>query len=1263
MRMRIEHSLLMNRDGNFMNKLIGKILVITLLFSTCSVYAQDDTFSTLNIFKNNFEDASIGGKPTSGTAEAKSNRMYVAENPVGDGKCLKFEAINESDFYYQYSLSTEGDNVVLEFDIMYENIESGSGTFLLCTKDLDNNEIRLLTIDKNRNLKNADGNIILNLTPNKFYKICLDLSLEDNNYDLYINQRLRGEKLQTVPREFSGISLLRYHMLEMYSGAKNSIYLDNVNTYEAPEPVFVYEEKTGKKAYHEKSSASVASVATDKELADYMGNAVALYVGKNKMLVNGEASYLDKNDKSVCVFTQDDRAFAPIRFLSDAFEYDVKWDENTQTCTLNNGASTVVVKKDSFDITVDGKISQMDTKPIVKNDRIYIPVRFICEAFGKKISYDKSGMIVISDKENFFDFKNDLGVFRAAAGKLVFDDLSGEKIVETIKNRFPQNSHPRLYFDKNGLDKIRNDVETNSIKKKWKDSIVKRADEFVSMKLLKYEIPDGIRLLQTSRDAKDRIEYLSMAYLLTNDEKYSNRAISEMINVCNFKDWNPYHFLDTAEMMQAVSVGYDWLYDVLSENDKKIIEDSLIKKGLEPVLEDYTDKKDRVRTWLWSNSVEPDNWNLVCNGGSVVTAIALSDVDEEKTAKVFDYGLKLAQKAVLMYAPDGAWYEGPGYWLYGTSYFINMIACMKVAIGDTLGYLDAPGIRDTGYYTTALSTSEGVFNFHDGASSRVNSPEQFFLSDELCEPALSKIRLNQMRENNINPGVRDIIWFNTDYTNSTINMNRDFYYRDTEVASMRSNWTEYSSIFLGVHAGKTNVYHGHMDAGQFIIDAFGTRYVFDLGPDDYNIPDSVWNLYRYRAEGHSTLVINPNKDGGQNILGSAIVNRFESTDSEALAVIDLTSMYLKDAKSVKRGYKLTNNRSSIVIQDEITNKIPTDVYWFMHTKCDIEVAEDKKSAIIRGDIKDMYIYLLDETKGEFSVMDAVPLPSSPVNEAQDKNYDFKKLCFVSKNVSNITIPIGIDFKFKDETDFELYHEDVVPIDKWELKNREYVSKPYATSIKVNGEKIEGFDRENLVYAYRTKFGEPIPEITAEGTGNVEIIMPDVVPGNAFIRIKDKADNKNVETYVVELKSEIMKEVPEGLNEIKIKSVCATLEPQAENCAINTIDNDLSTRWSANGHADLICDLGASYNVSHVGVAVYQDKTNDGRMQYFNIAVSEDGKNYKKVYSGNSSGTILDKEIFPFVPAKCRYVKLECNGTTVGEWNSITEIAVYTQDNI
>ena len=65
----------------------------------------------------------------------------------------------------------------------------------------------------------------------------------------------------------------------------------------------------------------------------------------------------------------------------------------------------------------------------------------------------------------------------------------------------------------------------------------------------------GRRLLGTSREALKRIFWLSFTYRLHGGEAYARRAVDEMLAVSAFKDWNPAHFLDVAEMTMAAAIG------------------------------------------------------------------------------------------------------------------------------------------------------------------------------------------------------------------------------------------------------------------------------------------------------------------------------------------------------------------------------------------------------------------------------------------------------------------------------------------------------------------------------------------------------------------------------------------------------------------------------------------------------------------------------------------------------------------------------------
>ena len=63
--------------------------------------------------------------------------------------------------------------------------------------------------------------------------------------------------------------------------------------------------------------------------------------------------------------------------------------------------------------------------------------------------------------------------------------------------------------------------------------------------------------LFVSRSVLDRVYTLAYAHRLRGGVAYRDRLWRELDAVAAFKDWNPPHFLDTAEMTHAVAVGYD----------------------------------------------------------------------------------------------------------------------------------------------------------------------------------------------------------------------------------------------------------------------------------------------------------------------------------------------------------------------------------------------------------------------------------------------------------------------------------------------------------------------------------------------------------------------------------------------------------------------------------------------------------------------------------------------------------------------------------
>ncbi len=142
--------------------------------------------------------------------------------------------------------------------------------------------------------------------------------------------------------------------------------------------------------------------------------------------------------------------------------------------------------------------------------------------------------------------------------------------------------HPRLMMDANTLARIKKQIDQDTVAAKTYRRIRREVKETLAKKPSEYSIPDGRRLLSTSRRVKERVRQLAFVYLMEGEKPYLERAWAELEAAAQFKNWNPDHFLDTAEMTYAFAVGYDWLYDHWTEDQRHILRKAIIEKGPNP---------------------------------------------------------------------------------------------------------------------------------------------------------------------------------------------------------------------------------------------------------------------------------------------------------------------------------------------------------------------------------------------------------------------------------------------------------------------------------------------------------------------------------------------------------------------------------------------------------------------------------------------------------------------------------------------------------
>lgn len=528
--------------------------------------------------------------------------------------------------------------------------------------------------------------------------------------------------------------------------------------------------------------------------------------------------------------------------------------------------------------------------------------------------------------------------------------------------------HPRLLLLPDDEARIRRALTTDTAARSFRDALLRNGS-----RVLTQPTPDrvliGPRLLAVSRTVLDRVMTLALLYRLDGDTRWAQRANEELRAAAAFTDWNPSHFLDVAEMTHAFAIGYDWLYDALTEDDRTVIRQALVDKGLRPAEQAYNARA------FWTRATH--NWNLVCNGGIIIGALAIGDEEPALAGTLLAQALASLPQALASYAPDGAWPEGPAYWEYGTQYLVSVLAALTSALGTDFGLSDAPGLATTGRFRLNVTGPNGqFFNFADAGQRAASAPALFWLARRYDDPVLAVGAREAAAGRST---ARDLLWYDArgtsaDYATLPLDAN----YQGAHLACFRSAWNDKDAIFVGFKGGDNAANHAHLDLGTFVMDALGQRWAADLGPDDYDLPGYFgaerWTYERLKTSGQNTLLLD---EANQDARAVAPITAYRSTTDGGLAVADLTAAYAASgATRVQRGISLRDSRSRVLIQDEIACSGPVDVTWTMHTQAAIDIRTDRVVLTLGGAV--MEARLLAPAGAVFTMEDIeLPPPQQP----------------------------------------------------------------------------------------------------------------------------------------------------------------------------------------------------------------------------------------------------------------------------------------------
>jgi hypothetical protein len=611
----------------------------------------------------------------------------------------------------------------------------------------------------------------------------------------------------------------------------------------------------------------------------------------------------------------------------------------------------------------------------------------------------------------------------------VYEGKSLASIIENLPSAkeiraMPLAPHPRLLASEERFAEIKEQIKTDATMKEWYEKLHLDAEQFLEEEPPVYELENSIGMILISKLAIKRIEVLALVYRLSKDKRYLDRVWQELRAISEFPNWNPSHFLDTAEMTYAFAIGYDWLYQDWNQQQKELIRTNIVEKGLKPALDGYGQEK-----W-WTEA--KNNWNQVCNGGIGIGALSIMDSDPQISSEVLYKALNGLPIAMQHYAPDGAWNEGLSYWHYGTSYNVAILNALETSFGQDFDLSKIVGFAKTGFFPIYATGPFGYpFNFADGLNKRISYPELFWLSQKFEQPVFAEFQKQMSMAEPM-----DLIWNKSSAGNNyQKNLPLDRYFRNSEIVTMRSSWKESQALFIGFKAGDNKVSHSHLDLGSFVFDALGVRWAMDLGKDRYGLPGYFetearrWTYYRTRAEGQNTIVVNPSKNAEQNPDAEAKIKRFSSKADRAFAVADLTPAYYPSVSRLMRKVALQNKRQQLLIEDEVQANSPIDLWWFMHTRAKIKIDQSRTSAVLSQNGVRLWMKILNPIDAHFSIMPAEPLTYSPNPKGQLENVGVKKLAIEIEQVKDATLSVLL-VPLKDKQNLPKMLPNVIKKSEW-----------------------------------------------------------------------------------------------------------------------------------------------------------------------------------------------------------------------------------------
>ncbi len=502
--------------------------------------------------------------------------------------------------------------------------------------------------------------------------------------------------------------------------------------------------------------------------------------------------------------------------------------------------------------------------------------------------------------------------------------------------------HPRLFANPARFAALQ--AQTDEVTLQLRALLAHQAARKLDAKPINYP-PTGF-LMGPAREAQGRILACALTCRLTGDKAHLERARSELLILAAMPEWRPSHFLGVGEAALAAGVGYDWLYEELTPDERDRVVRAVVANAIRPCLE----TPDGPKSWVRADF----NWTQVCHGGVTVAALAIAERETALARQVIERTVANFDRAGASYSPDGSHAEGPSYRSYGTSFHVILVDALRTALGTDCGLEEFPGFLKTDDFNNRMVGPTGEeYNYSDYHTENLHEPIMLWFARENRDRSLARDELADLARAHATISAAapaaapatparpivlsrhlalELLWWDPTLPAGVAAPARHWTAAGVlPLSAMRSAWDDPTASFLAIKGGTPTHSHAHMDVGSFILEADGVRWALDLGTESYGKMRAAkldlwnytqhsnrWTTSRVGPEGHNILRF----DGAyQNVAGKADIRALpEAPDGTMGNVVELSPQWHTKARVTRTpdGLRLGQAGQSLALRIEVS---------------------------------------------------------------------------------------------------------------------------------------------------------------------------------------------------------------------------------------------------------------------------------------------------------------------------------------------------------